>query len=305
MKCKNFFRGLAFCLTLLVVNTFAQDCVAIAHVIYDGNNLYYADNEANFKYKHLSKDIDGTFPICFTQERLEGSDRKGREDVRQLRFGSFCVEGKDTCTTYLNEGHEPFLGELFPEYKNGVDSQQVYQVWIEIKEDGTVATYDETHKPHIDVPSLKTIRFFAPWTNTGVKMHLNGTSYNMTPIEEVYCGWFEKQAILSPKDVYVYFKQSLGEKYIGAEGLYTDKIDINQEILLDSILKISDTVWVLASMYSEPELYSEFPEELGDCVRLAAWKSRQRHRKQNPKSRNHQPGLRYRRMQKEQRWRYY
>ena len=78
MKCKNFFRGLALCLTLLVVNTFAQDCVAIAHVIYDGNNLFYADNEATFKYIQLSKDDVCTFNVCFTQERLEGSYRQGR-----------------------------------------------------------------------------------------------------------------------------------------------------------------------------------------------------------------------------------
>ena len=265
MKCKNFFRGLVFYLTLLAMNTFAQDYVAIAHVIYDGNGLFYADNEkdADLKFKPLTKGDNGTFDIKFTDERLKAS----AIGKRRLRFGLKCTEETPDCETYLNPEIEnkPLLKELFPDYEQGKENQPIYEVWVEIGEDGKVTLYDETNKPSIAVPTLKTIRFFAPWTNTGVKMHLNGTSYNMTPIEEVYCGWFEKQAILSPKDVYVYFKQSLGEKYIGAEGLYTDKIDINQEILLDSILKISDTVWVLASMYSEPELYSEFPEELGDC----------------------------------------
>ncbi len=98
MKCKNFFRGLFFCLTLLTASAFAQDYVAIAHVIYDGNSLYYADNENNLKYKALSKEDDGTFTIKFTEERLKAS----AIDKRQLRFGSFCVEGGDSCKTYLN-----------------------------------------------------------------------------------------------------------------------------------------------------------------------------------------------------------
>ena len=263
MKCKNFFRGLALCLTLLVVNTFAQDCVAIAHVIYDGNNLFYADNESSFKYKQLSKEDDGTFKVCFTQERLEGSDRQGREDVRQLRFGSFCGEGKDSCATYLNEGHEPFLAELFPEYKNGVDSQQVYEVWIQINPDSTLTT--TTTKPVIVEPAKKTIRFLAPWNNTGVVIALNGKNDYTTPVGTPYCGWFEYRAVVTPKDAFVYFKQTIGELYIGAEGVSKEPISVEQEIRLDSVLTLSDTIWIVGSKYSEPELYTEFPGELGDC----------------------------------------
>ena len=264
MKCKNFFRGLVLFLTLLVVNTFAQDCVAIAHVIYDGNNLYYADNEANFKYRQLSKEDDGTFTVCFTQERLEGTDRKGREDVRQLRFGSFCVEGKDSCTSYLNVGHEPFLSELFPEYKNGVDSQQVFEVWFQINPDGTLSDPSPT-KPVIVEPAKKTIRFLAPWNNTGVVIALNGKNDYTTPVGSPYCGWFEYRAVLTPKDAFVYFKQTIGETYIGAEGLSKEPIPVEQEIRLDSVLTLSDTVWIVGSKYSEPELYTEYPGELGDC----------------------------------------
>ena len=263
MKCKNFFRGLALCLTLLVVNTFEQDCAAIAHVIYDGNNLFYADNEANFKYKQLSKEDDGTFKVCFTQERLEGSDRQGREDVRQLRFGSFCAEGKDSCASYLNEGNEPFLAELFPEYQNGVDSQQVFQVWLQINPDGTLTK--TTTKPVIVEPAKKTIRFLAPWSNTGVVIMLNGKADYTTPVGSPYCGWFEYRAVLTPTDAYVSFKQTIGDLHIGAEGASKEEIPVEQEIKLDSLLQISDTVWILGSKYSEPELSTEFPGELGDC----------------------------------------
>ena len=261
MKCKNFFRGLALCLTLLVVNTFAQDCVAIAHVIYDGNNLYYADNESSFKYKQLSKEDDGTFTVCFVQERLEGSDRQGREDVRQLRFGSFC--SGSTCQSNLNEGHEPFLAELFPEYQNGVDDQPVYEVWIQINPDSTLTT--TTTKPVIVEPAKKTILFLAPWSNTGVVIALNGKTDYMTPVGGNYCGWFEYRSVVTPKDAYVSFKQTIGDLHIGAEGASKEEIPVEQEIKLDSLLQISDTVWILGSKYSEPELSTQFPGELGDC----------------------------------------
>ena len=80
MKCKNFFRGLVLFLTLLAMNTFAQDYVAIAHVIYDGNGLFYADNEkdADLKFKPLTKGDNGTFDIKFTAERLKAYRRNPR-----------------------------------------------------------------------------------------------------------------------------------------------------------------------------------------------------------------------------------
>ncbi len=259
MKCNNFFRGLVLCLTLLVVNTIAQDYVAIAHVIYDGNNLYYADNEEKLKFKNLSKEDDGTFTIKFTNERLAD----GKDAVRQLRFGSFCEEGKDSCLTYLNPGHEPFLIELFPDYRSGVADQPVYEAWVQINADSTVEIFQT--KPVIVEPAKKTIRFLAPWTNTGVSIVLGGKADYMNPIGGNYCGWFEYQSVLTPKDAYVYFKQTIGGNYVGKDGIYQEEVSIENEIKLDSVLAISDTVWILATMYGEPELSTEFPGELGDC----------------------------------------
>ncbi len=259
MKCNNFFRGLLLCLSLLVVNTIAQDYVAIAHVIYDGNNLYYADNEEKLKFKNLSKEDDGTFTIKFTNERLAD----GKDAVRQLRFGSFCEEGKDSCLTYLNPGHEPFLIELFPDYRSGVADQPVYEAWVQINADSTVEIFQT--KPVIVEPAKKTIRFLAPWTNTGVSIVLGGKADYMNPIGGNYCGWFEYQSVLTPKDAYVYFKQTIGGNYVGKDGIYQEEVSIENEIKLDSVLAISDTVWILATMYGEPELSTEFPGELGDC----------------------------------------
>ena len=257
MKFNNFLRVFGFLLAFLATGAIAQDPVAIAHVIYDGNNLYYADNESNLKYKELSKEDDGTFTIKFTEERLAA----GKNKVRQLRFGSFC--SGSTCRTNLNEGNEPFLSELFPQYTDGAANQPVYEIWIQINPDGTLTVTDT--KPVIVEPHKKVIRFLAPWSNTGAVIMLNGKADYMTPVGSPYCGWFEYRSVLTPKDAYVYFKQTIGGHYIGNEGLSKEEISVENEILLDSVLAISDTVWVTATMYSEPELYTEFPGELGDC----------------------------------------
>ena len=262
MKCKNFFRGLAICLTLLVVTTFAQDYVAIAHVVYNnGNTLYYADNEENLKYLPISLDNDGTFTIQFKPERLKSSKIK----ERKLRFGLGCTENTSTCETYLSKD-EPTLFELFPDYVENEPDQPIYEVWVVIHEDSTITFSKNKSDVEILLPVEKSVRFLAPWSNTGVLMYANGEEQKMQPRTDT-CGWFEGKIIARPPDVFVYFKQSLGDNFIGAEGLYKEAISIEQEIRLDSVFSIpnNDVIWIVGSMYGSPELYTEFPGELGDC----------------------------------------
>ena len=263
MRFKNLFRGLAFCLAPFVVCSFAADYVAVAHVIYDGNSLYYADNESNFKYQSIEKDEEGIFNIYFKQERLEGSDRQGREDVRQLRFGLSC--SGSTCRKNLNEGHEPYLSELFPDYKNGVDSQAIAEVWIIINDDSTL-TISKTKPEVIPTPEKKVIRFFAPWTNTNAIMYLNGADENFMTSVPNYCGWYETKVTPPKNDPFnVFFKQTIGGTFVGNEGVTKDSISVENEISLDSVMEISDTVWVYAYQFGAPDIQTKFPEVLGDC----------------------------------------
>lgn len=260
MRFSYLFRSMVICLALFVISAAAQT-VAKAHVIYDGNSLYYADNESNFKYKSLVKDsTTGEFLIEFTQERLEGSDRAGRETVRQVRFGLGCSEG--SCRVNLNEGHEPYLAELFPDYKNGVDNQPIYEVWIVINEDSSV-TISST-KPKITPKPKKYVRFLAPWTNTNAIMFLNGAENYMKTVPN-YCGWFEVSFVMPKDEVSVYFKQTYGHTSVGKNGATTDEISVEDEILLDSLLAVSDTVWVRAYQFGEPDLVTEYPGVLGEC----------------------------------------
>ncbi len=255
----NLFRSLVLGLALLVICANAADYVAVAHVIYDGNNLYYADNESNLKYKSLQMGEDGMFTIQFKEERLAS----GKKDIRQLRFGLNCSDGK--CETDLNADHLMYLSEIFPEYEDGVEDQPIYEVWITINEDGTTTVYKE--KPsdvYIPVPLEKTIRLLPSWSNTTALLYLNGKEHKMTPIRETYCGWFETTVYILPREIYASFKQTIGDIYIGAEGIYKEPVPVEEEILLDSILTASDTIWVMAK-YGFPEITATFPGELGDC----------------------------------------
>ena len=261
MRIKGLLRGLVLCLAPLVVCVSAADYVAIAHVIYDGGNtIYYADNESNFKYHSLTRGEDDMFTIEFKQERLEGSDREGRETVRQLRFGLGCNEG--SCKTNLNEGHEPYLAELFPDYQNGVDSQAIAEVWIIINDDSTL-TISPT-KLDIPVSQKKVIRFLAPWSNTNALLYVNGSESYMSSVPN-YCGWFEAKITPPKGEFYVYFKQTIGGTSVGIEGPTKEEISPDQEISLDSIAALTDTIWVQGFQFGSPELFSEYPEVLGDC----------------------------------------
>lgn len=257
MRFSNLLRGLAFCLAPLAVSVYAADYVAVAHIIYDGNTLYYADNESSLKYKKIEKNEDETFTIKFTEERLAD----GKKDVRKLRLGTGCSES--SCTKNFAEGSEPLLGELFP-YKDDVEDQPIYEIWIVINDDKTITT--SSTKPTITPKLKKVIRFFAPWTNTNAKLFVNGSDEGFMTNVPNYCGWYETK-IVPPEDdsLSVYFMQTIGGTYVGNEGATKDPIDIEHEISLDSIAAISDTIWVYGYQFGAPDITKEYPGVSGDC----------------------------------------
>ncbi len=260
MRFKNLFQSFTICMALFSVFANAQaPTVAKAHVIYDGNNIYYADNESDLRYQSLKAEEDGTFTINFTEERLAN----GKKDARKLRLGLGCNDG--VCRKNLLEGHEPYLGELFPDYKDGVQDQPVYEVWIVVNEDSTFTKYDS--KPTLQPVKKVCVRFLAPWNNTNAIVFVNGDENLMSPVGSPYCGWFESKIVppKSGKDFYVYFKQTIGGTFVGSEGMSKEEIPAENEILLDSVLALSDTVWVKANGYGSTEVFSDYPGVLGDC----------------------------------------
>ncbi|WP_244263742.1 fibro-slime domain-containing protein [Fibrobacter succinogenes] len=247
------------CLAIFSAYAFAQT-VAVAHIIYEGNVLYYADNESNFVYKAVEKNPDGTFTIEFTNERLAN----GKKDVRRLQFGVGC--NGNTCHTDLSPDNKPLLGELFPGYKENVtDAANIVkqEVWIVINEDKTLTISDT--KPVVAVKPKKHIRFLTPWTNTNAVMYLNDTENYMSAVGSPYCGWFESKVSKPSGSANVYFKQTIGTMFVGADGTTEDETTVTP-INLDSSLALSDTIWVVAYQYGAPEVHTNYPGVLGECL---------------------------------------
>lgn len=265
MRFGNLIRGLACGLALFVISANAQT-VAKAHVVYDGKGLYYADNEENFKFKPLEQKRDGSYLIEFNEERLKPS----AIDARRLRFGLDCTENKSTCGTYLykDDSDLPSLKELFPDYVYQGEDQPVYDIWIKVTADGVEILPGIPEEFVVPDSVTKTIMLYPSWTNTSAIMSMDGEEYKMIAADTNYCGWFGKTVTIVPKDAYVSFKQTIGDMYIGNDGISRKPIEIQDEIPLDSILSIgSDTIWVLAK-FGFPELLSEYPEgEKGECAK--------------------------------------
>ena len=115
---------------------------------------------------------------------------------------------------------------------------------------------------------LKFVAFFTPWTNTNATLFFNGDSILMKPAEEKYCGWFFAAVAAQDSNFRVYFKQTIGGQYVGAEGLSKTEPTIATEIVLDSVAALSDTIWVKGNQEGIPGIYSSHPAGvLGDCVK--------------------------------------
>lgn len=261
MRFSNLFRGLACGLALFVVSANAQT-VAKAHVVYKGEGLYYADNEENFKFQAADRERNGTYTIDFTEERLKPS----AIEARKLRFGLNCTEGKKDCETYLykDETVLPTLKELFPDYVYQEKDQPVYEVWISVDATGVTILPGIPEEYIVPDPVEKVIMLFPSWDNTSAIMSVDGKEHKMISVSN-YCGWFGTTVKIVPKDAYVSFKQTIGDTYIGADGISHQPIAIEDEIKLDSILATgTDTVWILAK-HGYPDLYSEYTGDLKDC----------------------------------------
>lgn len=260
MRYMNLFRSLGLFLALFVSCASAQT-VAIAHVIYDGEGLYYADNEENIHFLPLEREHNGTYTVKFKEERLKTS----AVEARKLRFGLKCTEGKNDCATllYKDEASLSTLKQLFPDYIYQGEDQPIYEVWLKVDTTGITVLPGIPDEYVLPDSITAIVRVLPPWNNTSVDMYANDKKHSMTPIRETYCGWFVDTIKIIPKYAYVNFKQSIGDTYLGRDGISHSAEDA-PEIQLDSILQISNEVWISAK-YGYPELSTTFPGDLGDC----------------------------------------
>ena len=108
------------------------------------------------------------------------------------------------------------------------------------------------------------VRFMPHWSNTSAIMYVGGENLTMTAVPN-YCGWFQTKTAKRASDFYVSFKQTIGSIYVGALGASDSEIPTEEEISLDSVSALSDTLWIRSFKSGEPEIYSSYPGVLGDC----------------------------------------
>lgn len=140
----------------------------------------------------------------------------------------------------------------------------------------------------------KIIRFLAPWTNTNAVLFVNGDSVGVMTSVDNYCGWYQLKTTRPSDEFAVYFRQTIGNKFLGNEGLYNSEQDAyDNAIVLDSIANEGDTLWIQGSKAGEPGLFTKYPGVLSDCpvkklpVMMFDWYdgSRDNVEKYNPKTR--------------------
>ena len=105
------------------------------------------------------------------------------------------------------------------------------------------------------------------WTNTSAVLIRGSQETIMTSVKN-YCGWFEAKIDKVTSGLNVRFKQTIGDTYVGAEGnevVVTGALPMGNEIVLDSVAALSDTLWVQSFKNGEPEIYAEYPGVLGQC----------------------------------------
>lgn len=130
---------------------------------------------------------------------------------------------------------------------------------------GSSSIYKDRSSTSFTKTSKKVVRFLTPWTNTSAILYVNGDSAAVMHKIDNYCGWFEAKADYSNSGLSVSFKQTIGNKYYGAEGVVNSKVDIGSEISLDSVAALADTIWVRSYQWDAPQLFTQYPGVLGDC----------------------------------------
>ena len=115
----------------------------------------------------------------------------------------------------------------------------------------------------------KTIRFFAPWTNTSAILYVaGGDSAKMTAIKN-YCGWFEANIKPPEGSFQVYFKQTIGYEYVTDihNSIKITPIEQSTLLSLDEAAAAADTIWVKAGkdIGAQTTVYTKYPGVLGDC----------------------------------------
>ncbi|MCQ2098240.1 MAG: fibro-slime domain-containing protein [Fibrobacter sp.] len=272
MLCRDFLKGAGRALALSVLFG-AGSALAATYtgtVDYSGN-LYYKvlteNGGQSQSCKSAASGISYTNTSVDTRRFQFFTDNKCQKKVLvEISGAELFPEGTTTALTIKADGSwelkaAPKPGED-PDKPAPVSSSSVAQSSSSSKKPGTTSS-SSVKEPVKD--GKKTIAFFTPWSNTNAVLFVDGDSVATMTAMDKYCGWFRASVTPPANGLKVYFKQTIGTHYVGAEGLVTEEPTIATEISLDSVAALSDTIWVQGYKNDVPAVFSKFPGVLGDC----------------------------------------
>lgn len=170
-------------------------------------------------------------------------------------YRSSSADALDRAVKYFSDDYRPLVSSLFPE--------GIYEVWLNASTNLNVL--DVFYYP----PEPKVVRFLTPWNRIPTSMLVMdlGDTVKMGPFSSDTCGWFEASYYKHVSSWGVYFKQSFGLDYYSMDGIDAYGKTLGEEIILDSVFKDHDTVWVYPyPVYNaSPKISTEFPGRLGQC----------------------------------------
>ena len=268
MWCKFLKRATLLLASVPLVAMAATYKVTATH---EGGDLYYAiynkDNDTwyesrgrdcfdasnTFSFNLSSSELTSYELNFYTDDQCQGRLSSGSIPMKEL----FPRSQQAKITVYDN-GDWEFTGAVTPGPENPDPREP--------QDPGRQEPGDNPGQQNPGRGNMKVIAFLTPWSNTNAILFLNGDSVSTMTALDTYCGWF--MAVVSASNTHygVYFKQTIGPNYVGAAGLTQTEPMTANEISLDSVAAISDTIWVRANQEGAPDIYSEHPAGiLGDC----------------------------------------
>ena len=280
MRC-GFFKRAVFLLALFVPSVMAAQYTA--SVEYDGKgNLYYAVRTSNGKW---AQDERGNtcFPIAnagIELSTIEGrtvyfyTDNSCQKNLSDVSAEDIFEKGQNVRIKLNRNGemtsseveNAPGPGPGPGPGEESSSSAKSSSSSSSTKWPGFGRSSSSEAGPG---PALKAgekvIRFMPHWTNTSAIL-IQGLEETIMTAVPKYCGWYQTTVQAPDVNFYVQFKQTIGTTYVGANGSSNKKIDSEEEISLDSIAALGDTIWIRGYKSGAPDLTINAPGVLGDCA---------------------------------------
>ena len=246
-----------------------------ATVNYDGSTLYYKVITPSTGASNVTCRTALQKGVSFSTTKIDDrqvqffSDRNCRKSLVNVPGDELFASGNTVSIDLASDGRWTLSKAPDPEdpAKPGISSSSTTDPTRPTSSSSSRNPASSSSTPTKDPAknNKKTIAFFTPWSNTNAVLFVDGDSVATMTAMDKYCGWFRASVTPPANGLKVYFKQTIGTHYVGAEGLVTDEPTIATEISLDSVAALSDTIWVQGYKNDIPAVFSKYPGVLGDC----------------------------------------